>query len=49
LAGVAEGVAVVFDSVAVAVGFGVGVTRTWNPPHASVLNSHIASAKNTGQ
>ena len=38
-----------FDSVAVAVGFGVGVTRTWNPPQANMANSHIASAKYTGQ
>jgi hypothetical protein len=45
----AEVVAAAFDSVAVAVGFGVGVTRTWKPPQASMANSHIANAKNSGQ
>ncbi len=42
-------VAAVFDSVAVAVGFGVGVTRTWNPPQANMANSNIVSAKNNGK
>ena len=42
-------VAAAFDSVAVAVGLGVGVTRTWNPPQANIANSNIASAKNNGQ
>jgi hypothetical protein len=42
-------VAAGFDSVAVAEGLGVGVTRTWNPPQANIANSHIASAKNNGQ
>ena len=42
-------VAAAFDSVAVAVGLGVGVTRTWNPPQANMAISNIASAKNNGQ
>jgi hypothetical protein len=35
--------------VAVAVGFGVGVTRTWNPPQASVESNSTPNAKKTGQ
>jgi hypothetical protein len=49
VAGAAGVVAAALVSAAVAEGFGVGVTRTWNPPHASMAISNIASAQKSGQ
>jgi len=48
-AGAAGVITTAFVFVVVGEGFGVGVTRTWNPPQASIGNTSKAKGNKIGQ